>query len=339
MKKLTVVLLACVVLITGCAGKNQGIQEDTQEKANMTIGICFDTFVVERWLKDRDVFTYTAKELGATVDVQNANGDIQKQREQIQHLIDEDVDALVIVAIDGDQIEDLLDTAKKKGIKIIAYDRMIDSEDIDLCISFDNQEVGRLMANGIYTSTEGKRVLMICGPQSDKNVDMVINGFSEEAKKDGLETADIVYIDGWRAENVDTYFDNHPEILNNVDAIMCGNDNLAGEVIQILSENRLAGKIIVTGQDADLEACQRIVEGTQQMTVYKEVEKLAKVAAEDTVKLIDGKELQTEEMKISDGTIPYISLSTVAVDKNNMDQVIIQSGFHLKEDVFLNIAQ
>ena len=339
MKKLTVALLACIVLITGCAGKNQGIQEDTQEKANMTIGICFDTFVVERWLKDRDVFTYTAKELGATVDVQNANGDIQKQREQIQHLIDEDVDALVIVAIDGEQIEDLLDTAKKKGIKIIAYDRMIDSEDIDLCISFDNQEVGRLMANGIYTSTEGKRVLMICGPQSDKNVDMVINGFSEEAKKDGLETADIVYIDGWRAENVDTYFENHPEILNNVDAIMCGNDNLAGEVIQILSENRLAGKIIVTGQDADLEACQRIVEGTQQMTVYKEVEKLAKVAAEDTVKLIDGKELQTEEMKISDGTIPYISLSTVAVDKNNMDQVIIQSGFHLKEDVFLNIAQ
>ena len=339
MKKLTVALLACIVLITGCAGKNQGIQEDTQEKANMTIGICFDTFVVERWLKDRDVFTYTAKELGATVDVQNANGDIQKQREQIQHLIDEDVDALVIVAIDGEQIEDLLDTAKKKGIKIIAYDRMIDSEDIDLCISFDNQEVGRLMANGIYTSTEGKRVLMICGPKSDKNVDMVINGFSEEAKKDGLETADIVYIDGWRAENVDSYFDNHPEILNNVDAIMCGNDNLAGEVIQILSENRLAGKIIVTGQDADLEACQRIVEGTQQMTVYKEVEKLAKVAAEDTVKLIDGKELQTEEMKISDGTIPYISLSTVAVDKNNMDQVIIQSGFHLKEDVFLNIAQ
>lgn len=339
MKKLTVALLACIVLITGCAGKNQGIQEDTQEKANMSIGICFDTFVVERWLKDRDVFTYTAKELGATVDVQNANGDIQKQREQIQHLIDEDVDALVIVAIDGEQIEDLLDTAKKKGIKIIAYDRMIDSEDIDLCISFDNQEVGRLMANGIYTSTEGKRVLMICGPQSDKNVDMVINGFSEEAKKDGLETADIVYIDGWRAENVDTYFENHPEILNNVDAIMCGNDNLAGEVIQILSENRLAGKIIVTGQDADLEACQRIVEGTQQMTVYKEVEKLAKVAAEDTVKLIDGKELQTEEMKISDGTIPYISLSTVAVDKNNMDQVIIQSGFHLKEDVFLNIAQ
>lgn len=339
MKKLTVALLACVVLITGCAGKNQGIQEDTQEKANMTIGICFDTFVVERWLKDRDVFAYTAKELGATVDVQNANGDIQKQRDQIQHLIDEDVDALVIVAIDGDQIEDLLDTAKKKGIKIIAYDRMIDSENVDLCISFDNQEVGRLMANGIYTSTEGKRVLMICGPKSDKNVDMVISGFSEEAKKDGLEIADIVYIDGWRAENVDTYFENHSEILNNVDAIMCGNDNLAGEVIQILSENRLAGKIIVTGQDADLEACQRIVEGTQQMTVYKEVEKLAKVAAEDTVKLIDGKELQTEEMKISDGTIPYISLSTVAVDKNNMDQVIIQSGFHLKEDVFLNIAQ
>lgn len=339
MKKLTVALLACVVLITGCAGKNQGIQEDTEKKANMTIGICFDTFVVERWLKDRDVFTYTAKELGATVDVQNANGDIQKQREQIQHLIDEDVDALVIVAIDGDQIEDLLDTAKKKGIKIIAYDRMIDSEDVDLCISFDNQEVGRLMANGIYTSTEGKRVLMICGPQSDKNVDMVINGFSEEAKKDALQIADIVYIDGWRAENVDTYFESHPEILNNVDAIMCGNDNLAGEVIQILSENRLAGKIIVTGQDADLEACQRIVEGTQQMTVYKEVEKLAKVAAEDTVKLIDGKKLQTEEMKISDATIPYISLGTVAVDKNNMDQVIIQSGFHLKEDVFLNIAQ
>jgi len=102
----------------------------------------------------------------------------------------------------------------------------------------------------------------------------------------------------------------------------------------------LAGKVMVVGQDADLEACQRIVEGTQLMTVFKPVAKLAQAAAEDTIKLVLGEELGATSM-MNDGSynVPYIALETVAVTAKNLEEVIINSGFHLKEDVYLNVPE
>ena len=119
---------------------------------------------------------------------------------------------------------------------------------------------------------------------------------------------------------------------------MCGNDNLAGQVIQALSVQRLAGEVPVCGQDADLEACQRIVEGTQLMTVYKPFERLAKRAAECAILLARGEELTGDDLgTINDGsfTIPYIGIEPIAVTADNIDEVIINSGFHLREDVYL----
>ncbi len=119
---------------------------------------------------------------------------------------------------------------------------------------------------------------------------------------------------------------------------MCGNDALAGEVIHALAERGLSRKIITTGQDADLEACQRIVEGTQLMTVYKPVERLAVLAAECTVKLAKGQPLDNVS-KFNDGKheIPYIAIEPVAVYKNNIDEIIINSGFHQYEEVYMNV--
>ena len=119
---------------------------------------------------------------------------------------------------------------------------------------------------------------------------------------------------------------------------MCGNDALAGVVIRALSEMRLAGKIVVVGQDADLDACQRIVEGTQEMTVYKPVENLAKKAAEYAVSLAKGEEIKTAT-RYNDGTydVPFIKLEPIAVYKDNMEETIIDGGYHLKEDVYINV--
>ena len=121
-------------------------------------------------------------------------------------------------------------------------------------------------------------------------------------------------------------------------AIMCGNDNLATFAVQALAELQLAGKIHIVAQDADLEACQRIVEGTQDMTVFKSVDKLAAEAARAAVDLAQGTPPETEQT-ISDGTgkVPYIRLDPVAVTAENMDDVILASGFHLREDVYQNI--
>ena len=121
---------------------------------------------------------------------------------------------------------------------------------------------------------------------------------------------------------------------------MCGNDDLATQVVRALSEKRKAGSILVVGQDADLAACQRIVEGTQVMTVYKPVEKLAARAAEAAVALAQEGEVSGDDVTmITNGgyEIPYIGLEPIPVNRDNIDEVIIGSGFHLKEDVYLNV--
>ena len=148
--------------------------------------------------------------------------------------------------------------------------------------------------------------------------------------------------DGWRAELAADYVYANEETVSQANAIMCGNDNIAGQVIRALSEKRLAGNIPVVGQDADLEACQRIVEGTQTMTVYKPVEKLARRAAECAIMLAGGEELTGDDVTvINDGSfdISYIGLEPVAVSKDNINEVIINSGFHSKEDVYLNVPE
>lgn len=126
---------------------------------------------------------------------------------------------------------------------------------------------------------------------------------------------------------------------------MCGNDDLASQAVKVLSENRLAGKVAVVAQDADLAACQRIVEGTQEMTVYKPIELEANTAAEFAVALGKGEDITSGEGEykavetFNDGTydIPYYKIDPIAVTAENMDKVIIDGGFHTREDVYLNI--
>ena len=151
---------------------------------------------------------------------------------------------------------------------------------------------------------------------------------------------DSMHADGWKAELAGAYIYDHMDVVSEADAIMCGNDDLASKVVHALKEKRLAGDIMVVGQDADLEACQRIVEGTQVMTVYKPVEKMSQKAAECAVLLAKGEPLpEGDTVTIENGKyeVPYIGLEPISVDKNNMNDVIIGSGFHLKEDVYLNI--
>jgi D-xylose transport system substrate-binding protein len=160
-----------------------------------------------------------------------------------------------------------------------------------------------------------------------------------------MEQQDVTILDsfhaeGWRAELAATYIYEHRDIVSEADAIMCGNDNIASQVVPVLAEKQLAGKVLVVGQDADLEACQRIVEGTQLMTVYKPIEKLAQRAAECTVALIQGEALDGADVTTMDNgsyRIPYVGLTPIPVTEENIDDVIINSGFHLKEDVYLNV--
>lgn len=352
MKRVCALILAILLLAAGCGSAQTEFVEgvEPQEDA-IQIGMCFDSFVIERWQRDRDVFVSTAKELGAQVNVQNANGDIEEQIRQIEYFIEKQMDVIVIVCIDSDGLKNVVQKAKDAGIKIIAYDRLIRDADVDLYISFDNERVGTMMGEAfVENGLSGGKVLMIGGPLTDNNVPLVEDGFKNVAKAHDMEVVDSIHLEGWKPEIGVAYVNEHPELLEQVDAVMCGNDSIATQIVHALSERRLSGKIAVVGQDADLEACQRIVEGTQIMTVYKPVEKLAQTAAEYAIRLAEGEEIgaedqdggladHTETVMLSDGTymVPYVGLEPVSVDRNNIDTAVIGSGFHLKEDVYLNV--
>lgn len=301
----------------------------------------FDSFVIERWQRDRDVFVSMAKELGAEVNVQNANGDIEEQKKQIDYFIQKDMDVIVIICIDSEGLGSSVQKAKDAGIKVIAYDRLIKDAGVDLYISFDNEMVGTMMAQSLIDEgLAGGNVLMLGGSPQDNNVSLVEGGFKKVMEENDVTVLDSFHADGWRAELAAAYVYDHVDVVSEADAIMCGNDNLASQVVHALAEKRLAGDILVVGQDADLEACQRIVEGTQVMTVYKPVEKLAQRAAECAVMLARGEEITGDDVSIMDNgsyQIPYVGLLPVSVTEKNINDVIINSGFHLKEDVYLNV--
>lgn len=334
--------ILCFSLI-GC-GKTQE-ESKVRAKADddkIQIGMCFDSFVIERWQKDQDVFVSMAKELGAEVDVRNANGDIEEQKRQIDLLIKKGMDAIVIVCIDSDSLKESVKKAKDEGIVVVAYDRLINDADVDLYISFDNEEVGRMMGQAfVDAGLEDGKVIMLCGSPSDNNVPQVEEGFREVMRQNDNEIIDCIYADGWKAEIAYDYMYSNMDKVNEADAIMCGNDDIASRVVRALSERRLAGEKLVVGQDADLEACQNIVEGTQLMTVYKPIEKLAQQAAVSTIELVNIHRLETANVsEISDGTytVPYLKIEPQSVTEANINDVIIKSGFHLKEDVYRNAS-
>jgi D-xylose transport system substrate-binding protein len=339
-RAMSLVLVAAAT--AGCAPDNVGGGTTSKtEDDKVRIGVCFDSFVIERWQRDRDVFVSMAKEQGAEVNVQNANGDIEQQKKQIDYFIKEGMDVIVIICIDSDSLKDSVKKAKEEGIKIIAYDRLITNSDVDLYISFDNEKVGELMADSIVNAgVSGGKVIKICGSPTDNNVHMVDKGFDNVMKAENIEILDTIYADGWRAEIASDYMYNHIDLVKEADAIMCGNDDLASKVVHALSEKRLAGKKLVVGQDADLEACQRIVEGTQLSTIYKPIEKLAQQAAVCAVKLGKNEPLDENDLStINDGAydVPYFRIEPIVVTEKNMNEIIIGSGFHLKEEVYLNV--
>lgn len=328
--------------LTGCGNSSQENENTVERDAPMQIGLSFDSFVIERWTRDRDMFVSTAQGMGAQVNVQVANGDVQEQISQIEYFIKKKMDVIVVIAIDGEALTDVMKKAQEEGIKIISYDRLIDNANADLYISFDNEMVGTLMGETLAAECpEGGNIFTINGSPTDNNVTDVVKGFTEAIEGTGLRIVYTNYCDNWLAELAYDMVNEGLSQTDDIVGVMCGNDDLASQAIKALAENRLAGKVPVVAQDAELSACQRIVEGTQTMTVYKPVEELAKKAAEFAVKIGRGEDITAEiDGKTAfDGTydVPCYYIEPMAVTAENMDDTIIEDGFHRAEDVYLNI--
>lgn len=337
-RKCILILIIGILALSGCS-RADGPERDEEASSKIQIGFALDSKVMERWVTDIRIFTSTAHKYGAEVDVQIANGNVKRQVEQIDQFIEERKDVIVVVASDCHSLTKVIGRVKEAGIKVICYDRLVADIQPDLFVSFDYIKVGELMGEMmVHSLDEGSEVLMVSGPQSDSNSAKINLGFKKKIKEKNLKV-----VKKYEAESEDSSFAFKAvnEALDNysgISGIMCGSDAIASEVIKALSERKLVGEILVTGQNADIEACQKIVEGQQTMTVFEDFEELAKVAAENAVILAEDMEMgETQIEKNGEYRVPAIYLEPVKVTKRNIDKEIIERGFHLKEDIYLHM--
>jgi D-xylose transport system substrate-binding protein len=321
--------------------QKSGAVEALAEK-KIKIGFSMDTLLEERWLRDRDLFKKAVEALGAEVEIMAANGDDAVQISQAETLISQGVDLLVIVPHNAEVTATIVKKAHLAGIKVVAYDRLVKNANIDFYVSFDNEQVGELQAKAITRLVPKGKYVYIGGAVTDNNAHLIKKGVFNVLQP-LIDKGDIkVVYDQWTKDwtpanalvNMEAALKaNH----NQIDAVIAANDATAGGVIQALKEQGLAGKIPVAGQDAELAAAQRIVEGTQTMTVYKPIRALTVEAADLAVKLAKDEKLSATK-KVNNGKIevPSVLLSPIAVDKFNIDATIIADGYHSRQDVYKN---
>jgi D-xylose transport system substrate-binding protein len=312
--------------------------------SQVVIGFSMDTLKEERWQRDRDLFVKRAEALGARVLVQAANSDDALQNAQAENLLTQGVQVLVVVPHNAKTTATIVESAHKMGVPVIAYDRLIRDSDLDYYISFDAQRVGELQAEYAVKHVPKGNYVMIGGAPTDNNAVLVREG-QMKVVKPGMDKGEIKVVadqwaKDWQPVEALKIMENALTRNNNkVDAVVVSNDGTAGGAIQALGEQKLSGKVLVTGQDADLAACQRIVAGTQTMTIYKPIDALASKAAEIAVKLAKKEAVADPTRPINNGRkdVPSILLEPIQVDKANLDATVIADGYHKREDVYKEV--
>ncbi|TVY01465.1 D-xylose ABC transporter substrate-binding protein [Cohnella terricola] len=346
-------ILALVLVVSACNKNNNSNSSSNgnsspakaasgKSDGKIKIGFSLDTLQEERWQKDRDLFKAAAEALGAEVQVQAANSDDAKQIAQAESLISQGVDILVVVPHNAEATAAIVEKAHAAGIKVLAYDRLIKNSDLDLYVSFDNERVGEMQATAIVKLAPKGKYVYIGGSETDNNAHLfkkgAFNVLQPLIDKGDIEVVYDQFTKDWNPANALANMENALTANNNkIDAVVAANDGTAGGAIQALAAQGLAGKIPVSGQDAELAAAQRIVEGTQTMTVYKPIKAIAEKAAELAVKMAKGEDVSADKT-VNNGKIdvPSILLDPISVDKSNIDSTVIADGFHSKDDVYKN---
>lgn len=338
------IVISCSVVVLALMGYyilHEQKEKKVVDDGKITIGYCFDNLVIERWQKDQEIFQAKAREENVEVIVYNANENNDTQNQQIRLLIDKNVDVLVIVPYDKDGISEAVKEAKKAGIKVIAYDRLINNTPIDAYVSFDNKKVGELQAKALLEKVPEGNYIIINGSREDNNSYMFNEGYMRVLQpyidSGQIKIVAETWAEDWREEPA---YNVVAEAMNQgiqVDAIIGANDRLAEAAIRALAEKGLAGKVFVAGHDADISACQRIVEGTQYMTVYKPIRDLAETALKLAIRLANDEEIITQEtIENGAGLIPYMKLGVLEVTEETMEETVIADGFHQREAIYRN---
>jgi D-xylose transport system substrate-binding protein len=316
----------------------------TLASAQAVVGVSWSNFQEERWKTDEAAIKAELAKLGAKYVSADAGGSPEKQIADVDGLIAKGATSLIILAMDKDAIVPAIAKAKAKNLPVVAYDRLIEQPGV-FYITFDNKEVGREQARGVFKVRPKGNYVFIKGSPTDPNADFLREGQGEvlaaAIKKGDIKVVGEEYTEGWKPETAQK---NMEQILTRnagkVDAVVASNDGTAGGVIAALSARGMKG-VPVSGQDGDHAALNRVALGTQTVSVWKDARVLGREAAAAAVELAAGKKVEGA-VTWADGEkkVPLQSkfLKPVPITRDNLD-VVIKAGWISKDEVCKGVAK
>ncbi|RRR97480.1 multiple monosaccharide ABC transporter substrate-binding protein [Glycomyces terrestris] len=348
----TIGAAAVAMVASACASEDGG-----GEGGGGKVGIAMPTKTSERWILDGDNLKTSFEDAGYEVSLQYANDVAADQVSQIETMVGQNVDVLVIAAIDNKSLSGVLAQAKSQDITVIAYDRLIlDTPDVDYYASFDNTKVGTLQGTYLVEALDLANqagpfnIELFAGALTDNNTKYFFDGawavlepFVTEGKlvvKSGQTTLEQIATENWdgavaqeRMDNILSNFYNDGSV---VDAVLAPYDGISRGIIASLQGNGYTTMPFITGQDAEVESVKYIIEGLQSMTVYKDTRELAATTVDMVVAVLDGKDPEINDDTTYDNgnkVVPAYLLEPVSVDVNNYQEVVVDSGYIAEEDL------
>jgi D-xylose transport system substrate-binding protein len=315
------------------------------------IGLSFSDFATERWARERDELSKLLKDAGYDVLVQEANHDAKLQNDQIKNMVTQGAKVIIAVAEDGDSLATAVDEVAKKGVKVLAYDRLIKSSKIAAYVSFDNVDVGRNQARGVLAVKDSGNFVLLGGSPTDNNAHLFRQGQMEVLnpliKAGKIKVVADQWVENWDPANAKKLMENILTATGKkFDAVVASNDGTALGALEAMKTAGLAGKTPISGQDATEAGCNSIARGELTVTILKDTRKLTPLAAELAVKLAKGeKDLGLTNFKLADltgdkkrtGQVPCKFLQVFQVTKENVKKLVVDSGFQPYEGVFKDI--
>lgn len=371
-KKILATLLAATMVfsLAACGGKKDDgkaatsgtVKTEKQEESNgMTIGVCMPTQSSERWINDGNNMETILKAKGYEVKKQFAEDDPAEQVKQIENMISQQVDALVIAAVDGDSLAAVCDQAKQNDIPVIAYDRLIKNTDaISYYATFDNKGVGTKIGEYVKekkeldkakAAGESYTIEFFMGSPDDNNAKLLYEGIMEVLKpylddgtlvcKTGRTSFDDTCILRWSQETAQQWCENYLSSQYADEKLDIACSAFDGFSYGIKAALTGAGYTeedwpMVTGQDAELMAVKNIIAGTQTMSIAKDTRTLAEVAATMVDAVCQGKEPEVNDTETYDNgkiVVPSYQCEPVAVDKDNYKEVLVDTEYYTEDQL------
>lgn len=322
-------LLVTAALLTGCAGAT------APEREGRIALLLPDAKTARYETFDRPLFEAKVAELGDyDVLYANADQDAAKQQQQAESALAAGTGVLVLDPVDANAAVSIVASANAKGVPVISYDRLVAGGDLAYYVSFDNEKVGRLQADAFVAAVEaagGGGILMVNGSPTDSNAALFKRGAHEVIDPTGLRVLAEYDTPGWNPEKAQEWVAGQiAQHGRSIAGVYAANDATAGGAIAAMRAAGVSPMPVVTGQDAELSAIQRILTGDQHMTVYKAIKPQAELAAEVAVALLRGEEV-TAPMEI-EGT-PATLLDPVAVTIDNIMETVVADGFWTIDDI------